>query len=323
MRKTKSGFFSIEKLFNLLRNNINEQISTDVSYVFKAGGSPRTIWINIFKFKKKRDRTIYHITGDVHYMALATGKRTVLTIHDVNSATNRSFLKQIYIKLCWFWLPALFVKRISVISEFTKDELVKLIPFAKKKIRVVPNPVDPDITFQPKSVLSDQPIILFIGTKVNKNLERCIAAMNGIHAKLQVIGKLSDKQTELLKKNGINFTNVFGLSDEEIKKAYQDCDIVCFPSTYEGFGMPIIEAQATGRPVITSNIGAMKEVARDSVCFIDPYSIQSIREGIEKVIRDDQYRKSLVEKGKKNIKRFEVSTIAKKYIEIYNETLTA
>jgi len=90
-----------------------------------------------------------------------------------------------------------------------------------------------------------------------------------------------------------------------------------FASTYEGFGMPIIEAQAIGRPVITSNIGAMKEVALDTACLVDPYDVESIKNGIQKLIRDEAYRDLMIKKGLKNVERFSLETISNQYIALY------
>jgi glycosyltransferase involved in cell wall biosynthesis len=316
-RSKKLNRFSIERVFDVVKRELSKTYKVSTFTLSYAGADPITIVRNIFSLIPSNG--IRHITGDAHYLAIRNGKRSLLTIHDLGSAVESNVLKRFYIKLFWFWLPALFVKRISVISEFTKGELSKLIPFAKNKIRVVPNPVDPGFTFRPKSEISDHPIILFMGTKANKNLERCINAITGMSVRLQIIGKLTDKQVALLKKESIDYMNAFDLSDEKIKKAYRDCDIVCFPSTYEGFGMPIIEAQATGRPVVTSDLGAMKEVAGDSACLVDPYSVNSIREGVQKVINDETYRNQLVKKGLENIKRFKIEAIAEKYLELYKE----
>jgi len=113
--------------------------------------------------------------------------------------------------------------------------------------------------------------------------------------------------------------NCFNLTYEEIIKCYEDCDILCFASTYEGFGMPIIEAQAVGRPVITSTVASMPEVAGEGAYLVDPYSVTSIKKGIEKVIYDTAYRNELIRTGKENIKRFEVGKIASQYLKIYEE----
>ncbi len=83
--------------------------------------------------------------------------------------------------------------------------------------------------------------------------------------------------------------------------------------------MPIIEAQAIGRPVLTSDFGAMREVAEDSACLIDPYNTDAIRNGSQKIISDPTYRDYLIGKGFENIKRFQLETIVKHYSYIYQE----
>jgi glycosyltransferase involved in cell wall biosynthesis len=99
--------------------------------------------------------------------------------------------------------------------------------------------------------------------------------------------------------------------------------MVLFPSTYEGFGLPIIEAQQTGRPVITSNISPMKEVAGNAACLTDPFSVQSIREGVLKVIQDDDYRNTLVRNGFNNAQRYNPEKIANEYFLIYQRLMAS
>ena len=94
-------------------------------------------------------------------------------------------------------------------------------------------------------------------------------------------------------------------------------DLLVFVSTYEGFGLPILEAQATGRPVITSNVLSMPEVAGDSACLVDPFDVSSIRKGILKVINDPAYREKLIKRGFENVKRFQPDKIAEQYADIY------
>ena len=103
---------------------------------------------------------------------------------------------------------------------------------------------------------------------------------------------------------------------------YRQADVVVFASPYEGFGMPVVEAQATGRPVVTSNIEPMMWVAgAESACFVDPFDPVSIRAGIERVIQDEPYRNKLTTNGLGNVKRYSIRQIAGQYIQVYRKFL--
>ena len=130
-------------------------------------------------------------------------------------------------KLFWIWLPALFVKRITVISKFTKRELVKIIPFARHKIRIVSNPVDDSYVSNYYTFNDKCPTILCVGTKSNKNLERVFESVKDINCQLHIIGNLNNLQIKQLEGYNINYSNSYSLTQEEIMKAYQNCDILC------------------------------------------------------------------------------------------------
>ncbi|WP_299228504.1 glycosyltransferase [uncultured Psychroserpens sp.] len=317
-RKRQPQYNSIEELFLGLKPILSKYIEVDTAEVPFYGGHPKAILKNI-KWARTRKSTVNHITGDIHYVALAFGKSSVLTIHDIKSALKGNLIKQIYVKLFWFWLPALFVKRITVISNFTKLELSRIIPFAKHKIRVVYNPVNPKLEANSYEFNHNKPKLLFVGTKANKNLERSLEAIKDLTCEAIIVGPISEDQQELLERLEIEYYNHNDLTFDEIIECYKASDLVCFASTYEGFGMPIIEAQAIGRPVITSNIGAMVEISNESTSLVNPYDKDAIKQAVEKICNDGNYREALIKKGFANIKRFYPEQIAKAYISVYKE----
>ena len=117
----------------------------------------------------------------------------------------------------------------------------------------------------------------------------------------------------------IDYTNEYNISDERLLQKYIACDILSFISTFEGFGMPIIEANAIERVVITSNISSMPEVAGSAACLVNPTEITDIKKGFLKLINDDCYRKTLIDNGRINKLRFDANTIADKYYQVYKK----
>ena len=123
----------------------------------------------------------------------------------------------------------------------------------------------------------------------------------------------------VLREHGVEFSCVSGITDAEIVDEYRRCDMVLFASMFEGFGLPILEAQATGRPVVTSRAWSMPEVAGKAACLVDPFDVQSIHDGVKRVITDVEYRNGLVRAGLENVGRFRPARIAEQYAEIYRE----
>ena len=279
----------------------------------------RNLW---WAFKNRNRKGINHITGDLHYLALVLpAPNTVLTIHDlVTLRLGGNPIKKYLWRKLWFDWPLRRVGKITCISETTKSELLSAFPWLNpSKVFTVHNPIDPLFTPVPKEFDKHCPTILHIGTGWNKNLERVILALKGISCKLQIVGALSDDAKQSLSENGISYENRVNISDEELLECYHQCDLVSFPSIFEGFGMPIIEAQATGCAVITSNINPMKEIAADGAYLVDPLSVDLLHKAFRKLIEDDTYREILVKKGIVNARRFSLDHIVSQYMQVYNK----
>lgn len=318
-RKPKLNNYSVEGTFQAVRAALPSSVECAISESrFDSKGVFKRLY-NIVE-AKFRQGEINHITGDVHFLTyLLDRNRTLLTILDCSATHNAKGLKRYLLRHFWYVIPERRSKLVTVISQATKNEVVKLISCDPNKIRVVPVCISCAFIRNDKIFNNKKPRILQIGTAKNKNLPRLISALQGISCHLEIIGMLPPDIAIELKRNGIEYSNSYGLTENQVVEKYNACDLVAFVSTYEGFGMPILEANAVGRPVITSNLLSMPEVAGDAACIVDPHEISSIRNGILKILYDSSYRELLIENGFRNIDRFSANEVAKQYLEIYRE----
>jgi glycosyltransferase involved in cell wall biosynthesis len=317
-RRPNSSNHSIERVFATVRASLQE-LEVKVSVCrFDSRGVFRRVY-NILEAALAQG-DVNHITGDVHYLALLLRKkRTILTVHDCGSMVRLRGIRRLLFQWLWLRLPVSRCSLVSVISEHTKGEILRYTSCPKGKIRVVPDPVGNEFRPVPKTFNADQPRILQVGTGNNKNLGRLTVALSGVRCRLDIIGRLSPELKRTLEHSGIEHEWSASLSDAEVAAKYREADLVAFCSTYEGFGMPIIEAQAIGRPVVTSEIEPMRGVAGGAACLVDPYDADSIRKGILRVIGEPAYRDDLVRRGFENATKFSAEEIGRLYMNLYCE----
>jgi glycosyltransferase involved in cell wall biosynthesis len=320
-------YFSIEKLFREIAGNISRDYADQFNISFFYLPLPTAfanIWKNI-SYVRKTQSTLNHVTGDSHYAILGCNSKNinVLTIHDtvMLRRLKRTNPKFWIIKWIWYDLPVCKADMITVISESSRQDLIHFTGCDEKRIRIIGNFYDGRFQKSDKPFCKERPLLLFIGSAENKNLDRLIPALKGLSVKLHIVGNPTPSQLQLLKENDISNRVSSGLSDEEMRQAYMNCDMLVFPSVYEGFGLPIMEAQLTGRPVLTSNLSPMKEVAGKGAMLTDPYDPQSIRAGIIKIIDDDVFREQMVQDGFENVKRFDPDIVAGQYASLYEELI--
>jgi len=231
--------------------------------------------------------------------------------------------------------------KIIAISNSTKNDLCNLMPNISSKINVVHNGLDPFfswpvpnevIEFVKKNFTSGQPYILAVSTiKPRKNFSGIINAFAifkktaKLSHRLLLIGEslinsdslLSGVETNIIK--DITFTGY--VSKDQLKALYTMADFFVMPSFYEGFGYPVIEAMACGCPVISSKTSSLPEVGGSAVFYVNPYSIEDIAEAMIKMATDSILRQRLVEKGKKQIQKFDYLVTAKKVLEVIEDAI--
>lgn len=317
-RKSNAATFSLERAFRAVSGAMPKDVATQFyNCRFESRRFVRRVLNLIAAFSQQED--VNHIVGDVHYLALGLWKRkTVLTIHDCGCLRSTSGLRRLVLQWFWFWLPVRRVAAVTAVSEFTRGEVLKYTGCNPDLVHVIPDPVPSGFLPCPREFQRTCPVILQVGTSQhNKNICRVAEALCGIPCRLEIIGKLTGVQREALEQNSIDYSEQWALSDAQVIEKYRECDLVIFVSIYEGFGMPIVEANAIGRPVVTSIIAPMCVVAGTGACLVDPYNTSSIREGILRVINDSDYRAELIAHGFENVKRFDAGVVAAQYANLY------
>jgi glycosyltransferase involved in cell wall biosynthesis len=235
-------------------------------------------------------------------------------IHDVNAMEGHSSsAHQLYRRLA---IPraADVADAVVTVSEFSKREIVSHLGIGPDKIRVVYNGVD-EYFFEPGDGdpfdLPDS-YVLYVGAiNPRKNVERLVEAFNrldggpGIPEKLVLIGperKAIFKAVDLEDSTAIVTPGY--VTRAELKYAYTHADLFAFPSLYEGFGLPPLEAMACGTPVVAGEAGALPEVLGDAAEFVDPSDVDAIARGIQRVLTNQGCANDLVLRGSERVKKY-------------------
>jgi glycosyltransferase involved in cell wall biosynthesis len=203
-------------------------------------------------------------------------------------------------------------RRIIAVSEFTRRELVELLRVPDDKIRVVPNGIDDEFTRDGPAAEGEY--VLAVGTlEPRKNLERLVEAARRNHVELRVVGARGWGGVEL-GGNGVRWLGE--VSDADLATLYRGALCVAYPSVYEGFGIPVLEAMACGAPVVTSRGTAMEEVADGAAVLVDPNDPAELAAGLERATAE---REALVARGLERARAFRWDAIADATVGVYRE----
>jgi glycosyltransferase involved in cell wall biosynthesis len=310
---------SIERLFDEVRRHLPEHWHARMAVCphLSQGILPR---IGNMRAARRNRGEVNHIVGDVHYLAMALPcEGLVLTVHDCATLQRLKGVTREVFRQLWFVQPMKRARVVTTISHAMRKELHDWMGHLANDVRVVPNCVRTEFVRVEKSFNPEAPVVLQVGTGWNKNVERVAESLRGTSCRLDIIGALSDIQRRSIELTGTVFRELGRLTDEQVMEAYQQCDILVFASIYEGFGLPILEAQATGRPVVTSNYGAMAEAAGMGAILVDPRDAKAIRQAVIGLCENDHLRKDVVLAGFENLKKYQAEAVAAAYAAIYEE----
>lgn len=231
------------------------------------------------------------------------------------------------------------VDLIIAISETTKKDIIEILEIPKEKIRVVYEAAPTDINQIKDKKIIDKvkkrfgikaDYLLSVATlEPRKNLKRIIQAFKILASQyprlsLVVAGKSGwDEEVNRLTKKKLSriiFTDYIN-REIELAALYSGASCFVFPSLYEGFGLPVLEAMKCGCPVITSNVSSLPEVAGEAAFLVDPLNVEEIARGIKKVIGDKKRREMLVKKGFAQVKKFSWEKTARQTLKVYQEAI--
>jgi glycosyltransferase involved in cell wall biosynthesis len=241
----------------------------------------------------------------------------VVSVHDLavlrHPETFNQWTRQ-YSRLCVSRVVRA-ARLVIAVSEHTKRELIEVLGTPEAKIRVVPNGVSE--VFSPESPAEAGDYVLAVGTlEPRKNLARLAEATQRLGVELRVAGDAGWGDVRL---EGNLIRRLGRVPDEELARLYRGARCLAYPSLEEGFGIPIVEAMASGAPVVTSRGGATEEVAGGAAVLIDPLDPGSIAAGIEEAA---SRRDELVRLGLERARAFSWTETARRTAEVYREAAT-
>jgi glycosyltransferase involved in cell wall biosynthesis len=271
--------------------------------------------------------------------------KSVVTIHDCIHLRFPQYLPNrlgyVYARSA-LWMATHLSSRIVTVSEASKRDILEYFRVPPQKIDVIYNGIDERFSEPPpeddvarvrERYQLDDPFVLYAGNiKPHKNLERLIEAFHTLRrtgfdqVKLLIIGDEISKYATLrhaVHRHKLHkHVRFFGfVPDSTLAILYRLAGVFVFPSLYEGFGLPPLEAMASGTPVITSNVSSLPEVVADAALLIDPHEPDSIADAIRRVLTDQSLREDLRQRGLERARHFSWERSIRRVRQIYDEVL--
>ena len=259
----------------------------------------------------------------------------IVTVHDM-IRFSLGFAKETITEKILLKLDIRGIKRAShiiAVSKHTQNDLIQYLKIPDGRISVIYNGIDHSI-FKPYTVkLLDKPYILCVGSeRPRKNLSRlfeAFAKFKGEFPELKLVkvgisGRSKKYRRETMRKlDSLGLTRdvifIEYITELDLAYYYSSAALLAFPSLYEGFGLPPLEAMACGCPVVTSNTSSLPEVVGEAGIMVNPYDTDSLAQAMKRVLTDNKLRDEMVRKGLEQSKRFTWEKAAKRTLEVYEK----
>jgi len=331
---------SNKELVNLLPNNFKiKKLNVSNYFIYEQILLPQYI--------KKDGIDLFHATGNT--FPIFTNSKLITTIHDVMFLKSGDIIpkpKTLYQKLGKYYRKTNLNwinknEKIITVSNYSKKDINEETNFKLSNIEVTYLGYDKDfldyniedsktIKIKNKLDISDDFFYHLGGDSANKNSEQVIKiyselpseVINQYQLIITGIKHNREKWYKKIEKYGLNRDRVIFtgyVSDEELKFLYNNATIFIFLSIYEGFGIPILEAMSSSTPVIASNKTVIPEIVGEGGIIVDPDNIDEVKTRIIELINSQKLKNKFIEKGFKNLKRFDWIKLAQKTLSIYNE----
>lgn len=245
----------------------------------------------------------------------------VFTVHDLNQTLvpeSSSLIKRAYYHS--IIRPACQkAAQVLTVSEFSKNAIVEWANVPESRVINVGNGVDAHFSANGEKWTPGYPYFLNIGNrKPHKNIHRLFEAFRRSRscgqAKLVLSGDSTGELASFIDRHKLNDSVIFAgqITEEQLPRYYRGASALIFPSIYEGFGLPVLEAMACGTPVITSNVAALPEISGDAAVLIDPYSVEELANAMDRVLESATLQQVMRSKGIEQAKRYSWDDVATK-----------
>lgn len=306
---------------NAIANNIHRS-KTDIGNKRIASLSSR--WIKLKRYispntPKVKSKFIFHSS---YYRTLsAKNAINVTTVHDF---AYELFVKNFIVRFVHCWQKHRAIRNsqhIVCISENTRRDLFRFLPDVNpSKVSVIYNGID-NKYYQIKNVIHNDSLLYVGGRRGYKNFNALIKPLSELGCKLKIVGgQLTNMEKKMLDDNGLVYEFLGTVSTDTLNRLYNEAFCLLYTSSYEGFGLPVLEAQMAGCPVIALNASSIPEIIGDKRMLINSISKEQIEEKLN-MLKDTEFRNAIVTEGITNANRFSWDKMAEEYYNLYKKLL--